>query len=510
MSRAHRARIDGTFIMIPGGRVDPAPRLLPAGLCIVCVLLLAGSRACAQAGSAPGAVDPKRRPTTSTPNCTSGGCHAAVTSFPFVHGPVGVQSCSACHKPTDEKGHKFALTREKVDLCYFCHDQFKAEHVHVPVANGDCLVCHSPHGGKTRQFLRADSVAANCTSCHTAVTAGKPHIHGPVAAGACTACHNPHASPQKGLLLRAGAQLCMECHSSMEPRLAHAASVHEPVKTDCLRCHTPHASTSEMQLVSDAETLCLSCHEDIKSTVQHAKTAHGAVVEGRKCLNCHEPHATQFPRILRNNPMDLCLDCHNKELDTPRGKIANMKALLSGGKSVHGPIAEKNCAACHEIHGGSNFRLLVKEYPPEFYAPFREESYALCFSCHEKNIVHDAKTTTLTGFRNGETNLHYLHVNRETKGRTCRACHETHASEHEKHIRDKVPFGKWEMPIGFKKTLTGGSCSPGCHMPYQYDRVKPVTYPTEPSKAIWPPDTPGRASSPTGAGGTGGGRGGGS
>ncbi len=384
------------------------------------------------------------------------------------------------------------MTRPKAELCYFCHDAFKARYLHKPVEQGECLTCHTPHGGATRQFLKAATLSANCTACHKNVTQGKPNIHGPVAAGACVACHNPHKSEFKGLLLREGKALCIECHASMETRLASAVSTHDPVKADCLRCHTPHASDDRMQLVSESEVLCYSCHQELKNTVQQAKTALGAVVQGRKCLICHEPHATAFPRILRNNPMDLCLECHNKPLDTPRGKIANMAVVLAGGKSLHGPIAEKNCAACHQIHGGSNFRLLTKEYPPDFYAPFKEESYALCFSCHEKAIVHDARTTTLTGFRNGDLNLHYLHVNKDTKGRTCRACHETHASDNAKHIRDSVPFGKWDMPIQFKKTQTGGGCAPGCHVPYDYDRDRPLTYPPSNKPAAWPQEKGGQ------------------
>src|SRR5204862_3018896 len=148
-------------------------------------------------------------------------------------------------------------------------DQFKGDHIHTPVTNGDCLTCHNPHGGTTRQFLKAASVGETCTTCHAGVTAGKANIHGPVAAGACTACHNPHASNEKGLLLRRSTAMCLECHASMEPLLAHAASVHEPVKTDCLRCHTPHAADAKMMLVSQPEALCLSCHEDIRNTGQH-------------------------------------------------------------------------------------------------------------------------------------------------------------------------------------------------------------------------------------------------
>ncbi|MCK6483955.1 MAG: cytochrome C [Phycisphaerae bacterium] len=474
----------------------PAIAARRAVLAFCCSLfgLAAAPRAAAQQ------VDPKKRPTGPMPSCTVSGCHAEVTQAAVQHGPVAANSCDACHRLTDEKQHKFDYIREKAEMCYFCHDQYQGRLMHDPVAKGDCLECHNPHGGKTRQFLRADTIALSCGACHADVTGGRKFVHGPVAAGGCVACHNPHVSDQKGLLLRAANALCLECHVSTQQQLGTAVSTHEPVRTDCLRCHTPHASDERMQLNAEPEALCMSCHEDIRSTVQFAKTAHGAVVTGRKCLNCHEPHATPHPRILRNNPKDICLDCHNQPLDTPTGRIADMKAVLAGGKSLHGPIAENNCAACHEIHGGSNFRLLTKEYPPEFYAPFREEAYALCFSCHEKDIVHDPKTTTLTGFRNGDLNLHFLHVNKDTKGRTCRACHETHASNQEKHIRDSVPFGKWEMPIGFRKTETGGSCAPGCHTAYAYDREKPVVYPAGPSKATWPADRPGTAPPPnTGA-----------
>ena len=59
-------------------------------------------------------------------------------------------------------------------------------------------------------------------------------------------------------------------------------------------------------------------------------------------------------------------------------------------------------------------------------------------------------------------------------GHTCRACHIEHASNQPKQIREKVPFGNWEIPIKFTKSNTGGSCLTGCHKEYTYDRVNPV------------------------------------
>ena len=83
-------------------------------------------------------------------------------------------------------------------------------------------------------------------------------------------------------------------------------------------------------------------------------------------------------------------------------------------------------------------------------------------------------TTTLTGFRNGDKNLHYVHVNKNPKGRTSRACHEVHAGKQANHIRERVPFGKLSYPIRYTKTPNGGSCIVGCHVKRGYDRVNPV------------------------------------
>lgn len=104
--------------------------------------------------------------------------------------------------------------------------------------------------------------------------------------------------------------------------------------------------------------------------------------------------------------------------------------------------------------------------------PYAQENYASCFDCHNSEIAVDELTSTLTDFRDDQQNLHFLHVNKEIKGRTCRACHQVHASTQRKHVRTSVPFGKinWELPIEFTKTESGGTCVVGCHAPKEYKR----------------------------------------
>ena len=175
---------------------------------------------------------------------------------------------------------------------------------------------------------------------------------------------------------------------------------------------------------------------------------------------------------MRADGVSTCLKCATGR---PGGATQLMKRLLAENKDHHGPIRDKDCAGCHTPHGGEHFRLLKDDYPKEFYAPFQAENFSLCFQCHDPALPRDEKTTTLTDFRDGDRNLHFVHVNKTPKGRTCRACHETHASELPNHIRKSVPFGKWPLPVNFIKNENGGSCAPGCHALYTYDRKKNST-----------------------------------
>ena len=153
--------------------------------------------------------------------------------------------------------------------------------------------------------------------------------------------------------------------------------------------------------------------------------------------------------------------------------------------TLHGPINEGKCTPCHDPHGGPNAKLLVAEFPPNPYAPYTDKEYALCFTCHKRDLVQYPDTSFATGFRDGERNLHYLHVNNKQKGRSCKLCHALHGSTSPKLIADSVPFGKWNLPLKFVKTDTGGSCSPGCHKTQSYDRKTPGKKPeaaTPPAK----------------------------
>ena len=375
------------------------------------------------------APDVHAQPAVAEPGgCATSGCHDGYAKRPLLHAPIE-SGCDACHEATEEGKHAFTLVAEGAVLCAECHED---------------------------------------------VGEGLTILHGPFAAGACTGCHDPHASAHPALLTHAGAELCAECHSDLTERLTESRFAHEPARGDCTSCHNAHGSEQRMMLTAAVPELCMDCHDDVAETVDEAAVSHSPVLQGRSCLSCHDPHASSNAGVLLKEPGPLCLSCHDDAQKTGERTVAAIGRTLRERPVQHAPVEQGECAACHAAHGGPHVALLAEGYPKTFYAAYGDETYALCLTCHDAEMLDEEETDEATGFRNGERNLHFLHVHRASKGRTCRACHEAHAGAQPKLIAESVPFGKWSIPIAFTATDTGGSCATGCHQLYRYDRVTPV------------------------------------
>ena len=462
-------------------------------------------------------------------SCVTSECHATIKNFKVVHGPVNVNACDSCHKLADEKTHHFVQKREKAEQCSFCHQTRKPEDafLHKPVTEGDCIGCHNPHGGNDKRFLHGNTMSDLCFRCHEDTISSKTAVHGPVALGACDACHQPHSSKFPKLVNAQGTEFCFSCHDQMKTQMVSAKFVHKVVSDKgCNDCHDVHASNHRKQLVAEPQELCVSCHKPIQQLAMSAPVKHEAVTMKNGCMNCHTPHSSDRAKLMKVASATACLACHDKPITVALANQSAEKAIatpvaaaknndpppavapstLGANKPIavaqataarivpsmailkdpaqykHGPLRDGDCTGCHAPHGGEYAKLVAKPYTQNFYQPFNLNEYALCFSCHDKQLVLAEKTNALTNFRNGDQNLHYLHVNKEDKGRSCRACHEVHSSSKPLHLRETVPFGKWEMPVSFQQTATGGSCKPGCHAEKVYDRKTP---------AINPPSAPG-------------------
>ncbi len=404
--------------------------------------------------------------------CQDGDCHQGWGEKRFVHGPVGSGTCVHCHNPHGSFLAK-QVSRAGKDLCVVCHSDaerfWEKPSIHPPVEEGDCTGCHDPHESDTQFQLLGSSPGDTCFNCHDRESkVGGKVTHDPVRQLECTLCHNPHADDYPFMLTAEKNLVCFSCHEGKEQEFAQKVQ-HKPVTEDCLQCHDVHTQDHPYMLFAAAEDLCLDCHQkatpSFVAELRQVTEPHRPVRE-KKCIACHVAHATPHRNLLRQEMPGLCFGCHSE-----------LGEQVMGAEFPHGPVEDGDCTACHQAHGSGNPRILNEYFPAEFYKPYEEDNYALCFQCHESDIASQELTTELTGFRNGPRNLHYLHVHRETKGRSCKACHELHGGPQEKHIRDEVPFGDmWSYPISFTRSETGGSCVVGCHKPKEYDRLQPVQY----------------------------------
>lgn len=399
-------------------------------------------------------------------SCMTTDCHKDIKAMKRLHPPVE-EDCTTCHEKTGD--HEFKFDDEE-NLCFNCHDDRKeGKQVHEAIASGECWVCHNPHGGKAENILKGDRLDTLCFECHDNEAMTKKVVHGPNQSGECSICHNPHSSDHKPLLKQPGAALCTQCHEDQDFS-AKGKHRHSPLEDGCTGCHSPHSSDHPMQLLNPRDGICAQCHDDIVEEAGKATFKHKPVLEGDKCYGCHDPHGSLVAKNLKQKPLDLCLGCHDKEIKGSDGKSFNIKNMITTNTFKHGPVADGECMGCHKAHGSQHYKLLTAAFPKTFYTPYSDTKYELCFQCHDSTLAEE-KETTDTGFRDGRRNLHYLHINMK-KGRTCRACHEVHAGTLPLQLREDTPFGKWSLPIGFKKAESGGSCSPGCHKSFTYDRNK--------------------------------------
>jgi predicted CXXCH cytochrome family protein len=362
------------------------------------------------------------------------------------HDPLAGKACVDCHKRVASTNVNCLLAKK--DLCESCHK--------VPA-----------EGGPAKLVQPSEPL---CFKCHKKDQYKGSFVHGPFAAGACTTCHDPHGGNVPGMLRTTGSQMCLECHREMSARFSNARFRHKAAATNCLDCHSPHMSDQRYMLTAAVPDLCAKCHEKTVRDLQTAAVKHSPTTKDSACMNCHDPHAAQESKLLITDEVDGCLKCHDKTVKAENQEFADMKKLLAANPYSHGPIQNRDCSGCHNPHGSPYYRILKNQYPQGFYAPFFISNYDLCFRCHDAALATEEHTTSATKFRDGDRNLHFIHVNKASHGRTCRSCHEVHASTNTKHISKTVPFGNWELPVKFEETKNGGSCTPGCHTVQKYDR----------------------------------------
>jgi len=70
------------------------------------------------------------------------------------HAPYASRECGTCHQSNDAR-HPGAVTRAGNELCYDCHDDFRAPRrvSRHPATRSTCTTCHNPHNARSRALL---------------------------------------------------------------------------------------------------------------------------------------------------------------------------------------------------------------------------------------------------------------------------------------------------------------------------------------------------------------------
>ena len=302
----------------------------------------------------------------------------------------------------------------------------------VQLENGylmQCTACHDPHKNPYGDFLVIDnSNSGLCRACHQqrGWNSSSHATAGAVALKGCNNCHNPHDSAVDERLLNFVAEEdnCFSCHDGSVSSenikaefekfythpVASTTGVHEPRENplsanrhvECVDCHDPHrandwsASAPNVSgsmagvkgvnrsgvVVNEVRyeyEVCFRCHADnsfsrtvvISRQIEEVNerlrfdpinpSYHPVMAIGRN------PHVPSLRPEYDAGSRIYCKDCHNSD-----------NGSRSGGSGPNG------------VHGSNYPNILLARYENEIYPlSYSESNYALCFRCHDPNILLD-------------------------------------------------------------------------------------------------------------------------
>ncbi len=366
-------------------------------------------------------------------NCS--GCH---TTHPLTTRNL---ECSSCHNAHDNTYGKFLVT-DPVNggICLRCHDQTNwASCTHntsdatwnsTPpdpwpytewnsVSENACNNCHTPHGGYSQYWLLKSSAEEdNCLVCHNGNVASK-NI--------------------QDLLLKTSIHPVMNFNNIHTP-------VEDPqnmsVHVECSDCHNPHQTTNASASPPDVP----GALQGLTGIDKDGATVSPAQYEYEICLKCHENNIPSIPTYVPRYDAQNNIRIEFAEINPSYhpvfaiGKNSNVPSLIS-------PLDVNSIIYCTDCHNndeadvvggivgphGSNYApLLRKRQVFEDYNTESESIYALCYRCHDRNVI-------INGNSRVSRYIHNRHVASSGMmgGRVkaaCTTCHDPHGSVTNTHL----------------------------------------------------------------------------
>ena len=270
-------------------------------------------------------------------------------------------------------------------VSFLCASALPAQDLPAGYAGTEtCVICHeetgasfssNPHHAIDTAERFSEWQGRGCESCHGA---GAPHTESLDAADIFA-----FKGPQRSRVN----ETCLSCHTGDETHRGRLMGSHDRNGVDCLSCHGVHAASERPLLTAKSDALCSSCHVSERAAFNRP-FRHRLQEQAIACVDCHNPHGglpgPPVRRVSANEP--VCLKCHADK----RGPFP----------FEHAPVRLEPCSTCHEPHGSSNPRMLV-----------RHDVSQLCLECHAGSL------STLGGFPPA------FHDLRSARFQNCTVCH---------------------------------------------------------------------------------------
>jgi DmsE family decaheme c-type cytochrome len=276
---------------------------------------------------------------------------------------------------------------------------------------------------------------AVCTRCHDendnkpilAIYQTRHGVKADARTPSCQSCHGPsddHVKNPRGVSPRPQPEVvfgakhasapdtqnesCLACHKT-GLRMHWSGSEHESRDLSCANCHTAHAARDPVLAKVTQPDVCYACHKTQRAQT-HRISTHPILAGEMTCSDCHNPHGSTGPKLLvKNSVNETCYTCHAEK----RGPFL----------WEHAPVVD-DCTNCHTPHGSTNAPLLKARAP------------WLCQECHSGD--HGAAINSGANLPNGNATtvngmqpLGNQSPRTQTNARACLNCHVlVHGSNH--------------------------------------------------------------------------------
>ena len=332
-----------------------------------------------------------------------------------------------------------------------------------------------------------------------------PHLDSSLMLEGCASCHVGHGISRSPMLARPQQEVCLSCHDSQASidglvrSGALASEARPPLVTTSLAMPFSHplsqGAFSRRQL---GVVTCTSCHSPHRGFVETTERTENAT--GRKKLSGRSPDEFEF---------ELCQECHGSSGASTQSLLDLSRLTHPGNRSFHpieSPATERapsvaaslvggeiDCTDCHGNsdsagargpHGSAVQFILRREYVSVDGSAESAGTYALCYSCHDRDAVLDSPNFP----------LHRSHVVDDMA--SCATCHSAHGSVNNRAL---IRFGEETFQagvspsvrsgeLGFESDAAGsGACYLTCHgvdhAPARYGAMAglgPIPAPSDP------------------------------